>query len=124
MAPAYGAIDDVPLSGPDPWDDPEKEKKILEAEALLESRVNDGNVIENPETIHALAANAYASYILLSGIEHPNAAQAGDFMSGSNEDVAEVASEMKNIWEDAVSSILDAEADESSSTSDVRASLL
>jgi len=123
--PQYGSVDAVPLSGPDPWDPSKKEQKLIEAEALLEGRVNEGSAIDDPEEIHALAANAYASYILLSGIEHPNDARSGDFYSGSNEDVAEVAAEMRNIWDDAVSTILDADNDESDeTTAEVRSALL
>lgn len=123
--PKYGSAGAIPLSGPDPWDLSTKEQKLVEAEALLEGRVNEGSEIEAPEDIHALAANAYASYILLSGIEHPNDARSGDFYSGSNEDVAEVAAEMRNIWDDAVGTILDADNDESDeSTADVRSALL
>ena len=113
------SLDDIPLSGPDPWSDPDKSGPAQPAACLLEARINDGREIADPETIHATAANAYASYILLSGIEHPNSAQSGDFYSGSNEDVAEVASEMKNIWDDTVAAILEADHDESTGTASI-----
>lgn len=122
------SLSDIPLTGPDAWsDDPSAKLQAAEsAESLLESRVNDGDEIpaDNVESIHATAANAYASYILLSGVEHPNSAQSGDFYSGSNEDVAEVASEMKNVWEDAVTGITSADADSGDDRDSARASLI
>jgi len=109
----------MPLTGPDPFDKEDKLQAAESAESLLEARVNDGQEITTLESLHRTAANAYASYILLSGVEHPNSAQSGDFYSGSNEDVAEVASEMKNIWEDAVAGILEADHDESTGTASI-----
>lgn len=109
----------MPLTAPDPFDKEDKLQAAESAESLLEARVNDGQEITTLESLHRTAANAYASYILLSGVEHPNSAQSGDFYSGSNEDVAEVASEMKNIWEDAVAGILEADHDESTGTASI-----
>jgi len=109
----------MPLTGPDPFDKDDKLQAAESAESLLEARANDGRAITDPEALHRTAANAYASYILLSGVEHPNSAQSGDFYSGSNEDVAEVASEMKNIWEDSVAAILEADHDESVGTASI-----
>lgn len=109
----------MPLTGPDPFDKEDKLQAAESAESLLEARVNDGQEITTLEPLHRTAANAYASYILLSGVEHPNSAQSGDFYSGSNEDVAEAASEMKNIWEDAVAGILEADHDESTGTASI-----
>jgi len=109
----------MPLTGPGPFDKEDKLQAAESAESLLEARVNDGQEITTLESLHRTAANAYASYILLSGVEHPNSAQSGDFYSGSNEDVAEVASEMKNIWEDAVAGILEADHDESTGTASI-----
>lgn len=115
------SLDDIPLSGPDPWEQGEKLKAAESAESLLEARANNGRPITAVESIHRTAANAYASYILLSGAEHPNAAQSGDFYSGSNEDVAELASEMRNIWQDALTGILEADHDEGDPTPSVSA---
>lgn len=115
------SLGDIPLSGPDAWSN-DKDAKLKAAEAaesLLEARVNGGQEISSVESIHRTAANAYASYILLSGVEHPNSAQSGDFYSGSNEDVAEVASEMKNIWEDNIAAIQQAEHDEGTGSATV-----
>ncbi|GGM64320.1 hypothetical protein J2752_000450 [Halarchaeum rubridurum] len=111
-------LDAIPLTGPDAWSDTpqEKLKAADAAEGLLEARVNSGLPLDDVESIHRTAATAYASYILLSGVEHPNSARSGDFYSGSNEDVAEVASEMKTIWEDAVQGIINASADEGTNT--------
>lgn len=106
-------LSDIPLTGPDPWDETDKLKAVEAAESLLEARANDGEPITAAEAVHRTAVNAYATYILLTGTEHPNSAQSGDFYNGSGEDQAEVASEMKNIWTDAVEALIAAEDDES-----------
>jgi len=110
---------DIPLTGPDPWDETDKLSAAEAAESLLEARANDGEPITDVEAIHRTAANAYATYILLTGVEHPNSAQSGDFYNGSSEDQAEVANEMKNIWEDAVGALIASGDDESEGMAEV-----
>jgi len=110
--PRYCDLDDLPLQGPgDVFDPSDLGQAAKHAEAQLESEVNDGRRIDNPEAIHEKAALAYATYMLFSGPEHPSSANAGDFSAGSGEDVMEVAREMKSMYRDAVSTIMTADDD-------------
>lgn len=119
MSTAYSpkyieSLGDVPLTGPDPYDDAEKHRAVRDGESKLEADVNDGTEIpaESVEHIHALAANAYASYILALGPKEPSSVMAGDLADeGSNRTA--FADHLLAIYEDAVKSINAAGGDES-----------
>lgn len=101
------SLGDIPLTGPDPYSDSEKLSKAEDAEVQLEADVNDGREIpeDDREHIHAVAANAYASYLLATGPEHPKDATSEVFAGGSGEDLMEFATELKNIYDRTIGSI-------------------
>lgn len=101
------ALADIPLTGPDPYTDAEKLGKAEDAEVQLEADINNGETIPEAdrEHIHAVAANAYASYLLATGPEHPKEATSEVFAGGAGEDLMEFATELKNIYDRTVMSI-------------------
>lgn len=110
--PKYSTVSEVPLVGPDPYDESDKLDALELAEAQLESDVSDGSEIEptEVETIHGRAAASYATYVISYGPSHPTSIQAGDFADdGSNRN--RFADEMLNIYKRSVNSILDADDD-------------
>jgi len=112
FGPSYIDLADLPFQGPDEFSDAEKRKAAKFAEAQLEGDVNDGYAIDDPEAIHQKAALVYATYMLFTGPEHPSSSKAGDFSSGSGEDLMEVAREMKSMYHDARDTINAASGDE------------
>lgn len=115
------SLGDIPLTGPDLWDgDTEAKLDAAEtAESKLEADVNDGQVIGESTDLHAKAANAYASYILFVGPEHPEDALSGQMYGGAGEDTMEFAREVHDIYRSLRSSIETSDADESSDDADV-----
>ena len=109
-------LGDIPLTGPDLWaDDTEAKLEAAEtAEAKLEADVNDGQPIGEPRALHAKAANAYASYLLFIGPEHPEDALSGQMYGGSGDDTMEFATEVHDVYRSLRSSIETSDADESS----------
>lgn len=102
---------DIPIIGPDPYPTDEKTKAIGYAEAKLESDVNEGSTINEPEDIHEMAANAYASYILATGPVAPADTYSGDFADdGSDSD--SFAQELHNMYRSARDAIITADEDE------------
>jgi hypothetical protein len=85
------SLGDVPLTGPDLWssDDQAKLDAAETAEEKLEADVNDGEPIAEDTALHAKAANAYASYLLFIGPEHPEDALSGQMYGGAGEDTME-----------------------------------
>lgn len=114
----YIDVDDLPLEGPDPYSKERKRTAGEAAEEKLEADVNDGQPFDETSTLHEEAIAAWATYRLASGPVHPTDAHSGDFYSGSGDDQAEFAAEMKNIYESDVASILSSEADDSSDSSE------
>lgn len=114
------SLGDIPLTGPDLWtDDSDAKLDAAEtAEAKLEADVNDGNEIGEITSLHTKAANAYASYILFIGPEHPEDALSGQLAGGSGDDVMEFATEVHSVYRSLRSSIEDSGADESSDETD------
>ena len=112
-------LSDIPLTGPDLWsDDIDAKLDAAEtAEQKLEADVNDGRKLGNASALHAKAANAYASYVLFVGPEHPEDALSGQMYGGAGEDTMEFATELHNIYESLRSSIEDSTADDSSDVS-------
>jgi len=110
----------IPLTGPDLWSDETAAKldAAETAESKLEADVNDGGDIGGAEALHSKAANAYASYILFIGPEHPADALSGQMYGGAGEDAMEFATEMRNVYQSLRSSILASDQDQSSSDSD------
>lgn len=101
----YADIDDVPLTGPDPFEKDEKARALQRANAQLESDVNGGNRIESPEVIHNHAASSYATYVLVLGPKSPGSARAGDFADEGSERMA-FAERILGMYERAVNSII------------------
>ena len=114
------ALDDIPLTGPDLWEGDTEAKldKAETAESKLEADVNDGVVIGDPTTLHAKAANAYASYLLFIGPEHPEDALSGQMYGGAGDDTMEFATEVHDVYRSLRSSIETSDADESSDTTE------
>jgi len=130
--PAYGSLDDVPLRGPgapgsapleyvaDLYDDPvdlsftstEKHRALDNAAAVLEVRVNDGNPINNPEQIHHLLANLYATYSLMHDMGHVASTRRGEADAGP-EGIREYAEDFKAEFDELVEDVLAATGDES-----------
>lgn len=112
---------EIPLTGPDLWEgDTEAKLDAAEmAESKLEADVNDGGVIGDPTPLHARAANAYASYILFIGPEHPEDALSGEMYGGAGSDTMEFAREVHEVYRSLRSSIETSEEDESSDSSDL-----
>ena len=115
-----GTLSDIPLTGPDLWsDDTDAKLDAAEtAEQKLEADVNDGRKLGNATALHAKAANAYASYVLFVGPEHPEDALSGQMYGGAGDDTMEFAREVHNIYESLRSSIEDSTTDDSSDVSD------
>lgn len=123
MTLKYIDTDDIPLSGPDPYEPSKKQRAAESAEEKLEADVNDGQQFESTGVLHEQAIAAWATYTLATGANHPTDAKSGDFYNGSNEDQAEFAAEMKNIYQSNRESILGSEADDSSDDSDITLSI-
>lgn len=114
------SLDDIPLTGPDLWSGQNQEKldAAEAAESKLEADVNDGAKIDDATALHAKAANAYASYVLFIGPNHPEDAQSGQMYGGAGDDTMEFAREVHEIYRSLRSSIETSDADESSDDSD------
>ncbi len=98
-------LDEIPLSGPDPFEPDDKLEAAEFGEAKLEADVNSGREITAPTRLHAKAATAWASYILFYGGEAPTSALSGQIVEGSDADLMEFAKENENVYEKTVSSI-------------------
>ncbi|MDY6780465.1 MAG: hypothetical protein SV760_07970 [Halobacteria archaeon] len=104
-------LDNIPLSGPD-LDQFTKEDKLEAAEtgeSKIEADVNDGAKLDDPTILHAKAANAWASYILFYGGEHPSSALSGSLGEGQAADLIEFAREHKSAYQELVASIRSSE---------------
>ncbi|MDS0284671.1 hypothetical protein [Haloarcula onubensis] len=112
---------DIPLTGPEPdsWTTDDKLEAAESAEEKLEADVYDGRKIPGAGALHATAANAWASYLLVVGAEHPKDATSEVFAGGSGEDVMEFAHELKNIYHETKGSIQVSDADEGTGTARV-----
>lgn len=107
----YATLSDIPLTGPDPFTDPQKDAALAAANARLEADVNDGEVIESPEQIHTHAVSTYATYVLVVGPKSPDSATLGD-LSDEGARRMEFARELRQIYEDIVESIKKSGGDE------------
>lgn len=114
-------LDDIPVSGPDDFSDASKLQAAEVGEAKLEADVNDGVEIDESSVtvLHGEAAAAWASHKLVYGGESPTSALGGNFVDGSNQDIAEFATSHKETYQNLVASIIDSDADESSKSSDI-----
>lgn len=110
-------LDDLPITGPDPFSESDKLKAAERAEARLESDVNDGNTLSNPEAIHAQAAEWYATYLLALGPKSPDAVLAGD-MADEGTDRTKFSDRLYTQYRDCVDAIRAANADESDDSPD------
>lgn len=113
----YVDVNDVPVIGPDPYDEQDKRDAIANAEAKLEADVNNGKVIDEPEQIHQLAANSYASFILATGPTAPSDVHSGDF---ADDDVGDFANRLRDMYRSARSAIQTASEDEGGASSHVQ----
>lgn len=111
-SPKYIDVERVPIAGPGSHSDAEKLDAIEYAEATLEADVNDGNRIPDVdlESVHSLAVNAYASYILGTGPIEPSSIKAGDFADDGDGRSA-FANQMLSMYDRAVASINNATQD-------------
>lgn len=111
-SPKYIDVDRVPIAGPGAHSDGEKLDAIEYAEATLEADVNDGNRISDAdvESVHSLAVNAYASYILGTGPIEPSSIKAGDF-ADDGDGRSDFANQMLSMYDRAVASINNATQD-------------
>lgn len=105
------SLDDIPVSGPDPFDDAEKLDAAEVGEARVEADVNDGATIDGETVLIREAAAAFASYRLFYGGESPTSALSGDLIDGSSNDIIELAREHKTNYDSTIASIVDSEAD-------------
>lgn len=106
------SIDEIPLSGPDldKFSTDDKLEAAETGEAKIEADVNHGERLTDPTILHAKAANAWASYILFYGGEHPSSSLSGSLGEGSSADLIEFAREHKSAYSDFVSSIRSSDA--------------
>jgi hypothetical protein len=113
-------LTDIPLTGPDLWGDDQDAKldAAETAESKLEADVNDGRRIDGATAIHAKAANAYASYLLFIGPEHPEDAFSGQTYGGAGDDTMEFAREVHEVYRSLRSSIETSDVDTSSDETD------
>jgi hypothetical protein len=102
----------VPITGPESHTQAEKLEAIEYAEASLEADVNEGNRISDTdvESVHSLAVNAYATYILGTGPIVPSSIKAGDF-ADDGDGRTSFSEEMLSMYERAVMSINAADDD-------------
>lgn len=100
--PSYVSFDDVPIAGPDTYDQPEKERAVWSAEGNLEADVNDGQPLEDPEKIHAFAVSCFATHVLTGGAEAPEDVTLGDINDGQ---VADYARTYMDLYRHAINSI-------------------
>ena len=105
------STDDIPVSGPDPFDKSEKLDAAEVGEARVEADVNDGATIDGATVLIREAAAAFASYRLFYGGESPTSALSGDLVDGSSNDIMELAREHKANYDSTIASIVDSEAD-------------
>lgn len=113
--PKYATLDDVPVTGPDPWTDADKRRALQAGESQLEADVNDGTTINSPEHIHAFASAAWANYLLAVGPKSPDSATLGD-MSDEGSGRMDFAHELLAMYNRAIESINQASGDESQGT--------
>lgn len=114
------SLSNIPLTGPDLFSD-DSDAKLSAAETAeqkLEADVNDGRKLSDRTALHARASNAYASYLLFVGPEHPEDALSGQMYGGAAEETMEFADELHNIYRSLRASIEDSGADGSSDTTD------
>lgn len=107
-------LEEIPISGPDPFSTGEKLEAAEFGEAKLEADVNSGEEIaESGVTrLHAKAAAAWASYVLFYGGESPTSALSGELVEGSSSDAMEFAKEHKAVYNSTISSILQTDEEE------------
>jgi hypothetical protein len=105
-------LDEVPVTGPDPYDTSAKMRAVKQAESKLEADVNDGSVIDpnDREDIHGFAANAYASYLLALGPKAPDSMLGGD-LADEGSDRTTFAEHLRQMYYDARDSIIAAADD-------------
>lgn len=105
------SLDDIPVSGPDPFDPSDKLKAAEVGESKIEADAFDGDTIGDAGTLVKEAAAAWASYRLFYGGEAPTSALSGDLVDGSSSDLVEFAREHKSNYNSLLSSIVDSEDD-------------
>lgn len=111
------SIDEVPVTGPDPYTQVHKQRSIKRGEARLEADINDGDEIKNPEQIHADAANYFASYLLHLGPRDPSSVTMGD-SSDEGPGRLDFADRMYELYTSTIESITGAEGDEGEGPAD------
>lgn len=105
------SLEDIPVSGPDPFDTPDKLEAAEVGEAKIEADAFDGDPIADAGALVKDAAAAWASYRLFYGGESPTSALSGDLVDGSSSDLVEFAREHKSNYNSLLSSIVDSEDD-------------
>lgn len=107
-------LDEIPITGPDPFDKEDKLEAAEKGEAKLESDVNEGSPIPDQvrEAIHGEAAACWATYRLVLGIKSPESQSRGDSLDEGTERMA-FADRIKQMYDSHVDSIIMADADAS-----------
>jgi hypothetical protein len=119
----YVALSDVPKGNGD-FSDEDTKEALSDANGQLEGDVNEGRVIEDPDQIHADAANAWASYLLYLPFDSPDEATLGDAADGGDA-ALEYADRYSRIYDRKVNTINAAAGDEGEGDSDeVRSGVL
>lgn len=106
----YADSSDVPKGNGD-FGEKDTKEALSDANGQLEADVNEGRVIEDPEQIHADAANAWASYLLYLPFDSPGEATLGDAADGGDA-ALEYATHYRDIYDRKVASINAADEDE------------
>jgi len=108
------SLSEIPVSGQGfdaTWTDNELLVKAETGEAKLESDVNDGDPINDPERIHSDAAATWATYRLVLGMKAPDSTTRGDSLDEGTERM-NFAEALKDDYYDYVNSITQAGGDE------------
>lgn len=109
------SLSNIPVTGEgfdSTWSTSKKLDAAEDGESKLEADVNDGQVINSPESIHGYAAATWATYRLVLGMKTPDSATRGDSLDEGGERMS-FADHLKSDYYEYVDSITRASGDES-----------
>lgn len=86
-SPKYVELEDVPIAGPDEYDDSAKRRALFEAESTLELDVYDGQEIPSDDLIsaHRAAVMNLGTHILTHSAVSPDDVTLGDMADGGSQ---------------------------------------